>query len=156
MQNSMVIFILFVLDWKYHFWTNMVQKIKIVSLSWNLGPLLIRICTIQWLCSLFCFRPQTPFLGKFGPKSKSCQFKLKFGTWTNSNMQNSMVVFTFSVSDKKHPFWSTKVNEVGLLSLRPYGSRDFEKGSCRQNGFFILLRWVRPWIAFGHCLKNFK
>ena len=28
----------------------------------------------------FCFRPETPFLGKFGPKNQNCQFKLKFGT----------------------------------------------------------------------------
>ena len=32
-----------------------------------------------------------PFLGKFGPKNQNCQFKLKFGTKTNSNEQNSFV-----------------------------------------------------------------
>ena len=26
------------------------------------------------------FRPETPFLGKFGQKSQNCQYKLKFGT----------------------------------------------------------------------------
>ena len=52
----------------------------------------------------FCFRPETPFLGKFGPKNQNCQFKLKFGTKTNSNMQNSMALFTFSVLDRKYPF----------------------------------------------------
>ena len=55
MQNLIVVFILFVSDWKYLFWTNSVQKIIIVSLSWNLGPILIRICIIQWRCSLFLF-----------------------------------------------------------------------------------------------------
>ena len=40
---------------------------------------------------------------------------------------------------------------VYLLSLEPCGSRDFEIGSRRRQGFFILLRWVRPWIVF-----NFK
>ena len=35
------------------------------------------------------------FLDKFDPKNQNCQFKLKFGTQTNSNMQNSMVVFIF-------------------------------------------------------------
>ena len=36
------------------------------------------------------------FLRKFGQeKNQNCQFKLKFGTLTNLNMQNSMVVFTF-------------------------------------------------------------
>ena len=43
----------------------------------------IRICRIQWLCSLFLFRPQIPFLGKFGPKNQNCQFILKCGTWVH-------------------------------------------------------------------------
>ena len=29
---------------------------------------------------------------------------MKFGTKTNSNVQNSMVMFTFSVFDQKYPF----------------------------------------------------
>ena len=36
-----------------------------------------------------------PFLGKFGPKIQNCLFKVKYGTLTNSNMQNQMVIFTF-------------------------------------------------------------
>ena len=28
----------------------------------------------------FCFRPETPFLGKFGSKNQNYQFKLKFGS----------------------------------------------------------------------------
>ena len=35
------------------------------------------------------------FLGKFGPKTQNYHFKLKFCTCTNSNIQNSMVMFTF-------------------------------------------------------------
>ena len=131
-------------DWKNLFWANLVQKIKIVGLGWNLVSRLIRICRIQWWCSLFCFRAETPFLGKFGQKNQNCRFKLKFGTKTNPNMQNSMVALAFSVLDRKHPF---------LLSLLPYWSREFEIANCRQHNFFILLRWVRPWIVSEHCLK---
>ena len=47
MQNSMMLFICFVFEWKYPFWVNLVQKIKIISLSWNLVPTLIRICRVQ-------------------------------------------------------------------------------------------------------------
>ena len=50
------------------------QKIKIVSLSWNFRPQLIRIWRMQWCCSmavLFCFRPKTHFLGKFGPENQN-------------------------------------------------------------------------------------
>ena len=70
-------------------------------------------------------------------------------------MQNSLVVFNFSVLDRKHPFWQTRVTEARLLSLRTYERGGFEIGSCCQHGFFILLRWVRLWIVSGHCLKNF-
>ena len=37
-------------------------------------------------------------------KNQNCQFKLKFGTFTNSNMQNSMVLLILSILDRKHPF----------------------------------------------------
>ena len=43
----------------------------------------------------FCFRSEKPFLGKSSQKNRNCQFKLTFGTKTNSNMQNSIVIFTF-------------------------------------------------------------
>ena len=43
------------LDQKYAFWVNLIQKFKIVSLSWNLLPRLFRMCKIQWRCSLFLF-----------------------------------------------------------------------------------------------------
>ena len=35
------------------------------------------------------------FLGKLCPKNQNCQFKLKFGTYTNSNKQNSVALFCF-------------------------------------------------------------
>ena len=28
----------------------------------------------------WCFWPEIPFLGKFGPKNQNCQVKMKFGT----------------------------------------------------------------------------
>ena len=77
------------------------------------------------------FKPETLFLGKIGPINQNCQFKLEFGNYTNSNIQNSMVMFTFSALYRKHPFWETKVNEARLLSLRPDGSRDLEMSSTR-------------------------
>ena len=54
----------------------------------------------------------TQFDGKFGPKNQNCQFKVKFGTLTNLNMQNSMVVFTFSALDWKHTFWGNLVQKI--------------------------------------------
>ena len=53
------------------------------------------------------------FWGTFVPKTQNYQFMLKFCTWTNSNMQNSMTMFTFSVFDGKKLFgqiWSKNEN----------------------------------------------
>ena len=104
-------------DWKYPFWANLVKAIKTVSVSRNLVLILIRIRRIQWWCSLFLFWLGIPFLRKLGPKNQNRQFKMKFGTLTNSNMQNSMVVFTFSVLDQKHTFWVNLFQKIKIVSL---------------------------------------
>ena len=46
---------------KYLFWENLVQNIKIVSLSWNLVPRLIRICGPQWWYLFFILERKHPF-----------------------------------------------------------------------------------------------
>ena len=67
------------------------------------------------LFTFFCFWVQIPFLGKFGPKDQNYQFKLKFGTGTNSNMENSMVMFIFSLFDWKYP-WANLLQKVKIIS----------------------------------------
>ena len=74
---------------------NLIQNIKIVSLSCDFVPRLIRVCRIQRWCSLFLFSTQNTFLDKFGPKIQDCLFKVKFGTLTNTNMQKNWMVFLF-------------------------------------------------------------
>ena len=69
-----------VFDWKYLFWVNLVQKLRIISLSWNFVPRQIQICRIPWWYSLFRFWSGFTFLGKFDPKNQNCQFELKFRT----------------------------------------------------------------------------
>ena len=56
-------------------------------------------------------------MGKFGPKSQNYEFRLKFGTYTNSNMHNSMAVFTFLVFDQKCRFWANLMQKVKIVSL---------------------------------------
>ena len=51
-------------DRKCLFWANLVPKIKIISLSRNLIPILIGICRIQWCCSICLFRPASFFVQK--------------------------------------------------------------------------------------------
>ena len=55
MHNSMEVSPFSILDRKSPFWTNLVEKIKKVSLSWNLVTKLILICRIQWRCSFYLF-----------------------------------------------------------------------------------------------------
>ena len=57
-----------------------------------------------------------PFLGKYGPKNQNCCFKLKLSTLPNLDMQVSMVMFTFSIFDRKYSFWSKKIKTVSLIS----------------------------------------
>ena len=142
----MVLLLFFFLDRKYPFWANLVQKIRIVGLSWHFVPRINRICRIQWRCLLFllkypfwanlvhklkiisltefggevyflCFRAEVSFFGKFVPKDQNCQFKLRFGTMTSTNMQNSMVMFTFFILDQKYPFWAKLVQKFKTVSL---------------------------------------
>ena len=59
-----------VLDQKNPIWANLIKKIKIVSLSWNLVPRLIWISRIQWWCSIFLFLTINIFLGQIWSKTR--------------------------------------------------------------------------------------
>ena len=58
---------------------------------------------------------------KFDPKVESCLFKVKFSTQTNSDIKNSIVMFTFSFSTENTLFgqiWfqNSKSHEVKLVT----------------------------------------
>ena len=69
------------------------------------------------ILTFYVFNQKYPFWANFGTKNQNCQFKMKFGTWTNSNMHNSMVMLNFSVFNQKYPFWATFGSEKKLFSL---------------------------------------
>ena len=54
-----------------------------------------------------CLRLEIPLLSKFGPKNENCQFQLKFGTLSNSNMKNSMVMLLFFYLNESILFYGT-------------------------------------------------
>ena len=64
------------------------------------------------------FRPQIPFLGKFCPKNQNYQFTLKSGNWTNSNMENSMVMFIFFAFHWNYPFCANLFQIIKIARLR--------------------------------------
>ena len=78
--NLIMVFLIMAVCTMLCIWVNLVQKLKIVSLSWNLVPLLIQINTIPWWGSPFLFSTENVFFDKFGPKNQNCQFELKIGT----------------------------------------------------------------------------
>ena len=53
----------------------------------------------------FCFRPEKVFLDKSGQKNENSQFNLKFGTKTNLNIKNSIMMFTFSIFEHRRLSW---------------------------------------------------
>ena len=81
MQNVMVTLTFSVLNQNYPFWENSVQKIKIVTLSWNFVPRLIGICRNTMVEFTFSDLDQKySFWGELDPKYQNCYFKLKCGT----------------------------------------------------------------------------
>ena len=65
--------------------------------SSNLESRLIWICRI-WCYFSFFLVQKDPFCANLIQKLKS-QFKIKFGSWINFNMQNFIVMFTLSILD---------------------------------------------------------
>ena len=65
----------------------------------------------------FCFRLEIPFLDKFGRNNNNSQFKLKFGTSTNSNKQNLMVLLSFPFSTKNALFEANLVAKLNIACL---------------------------------------
>ena len=116
MQNSIVVFTFSVLDGDTlfgQFW-SIKSELSVQAEIWH--PEQHEYAVFNDAVHFFRFRPEIPFLGKFGLKNQNCQFKVKSDTSTNSNMQNSMAVFTFSVLERKYPFRTNLGQKVKIVS----------------------------------------
>ena len=122
-QNSMAVSTFSVFDGKHHFRQSWTKKNQNCQFQFKFGSnnnqniensIVVFTC---FNCGLHCFRRETPFLGKFGPKTFNCQFQLKCGTKTNSNVNNSMVVFIFHILEGKQFFWASLVQNIKNVSL---------------------------------------
>ena len=94
-----------------------VQKIKIVSLSLNLTPRPIRICKIQWLCSLFLFYTKNnPFWANLIQKLKI--FRLSWNLVPRpAQICRIQWCCSFSVFERKYPFWVYLAQKFKIVSL---------------------------------------
>ena len=107
-------------DQNYSFWASLVQKVKVVSLSWNLVLRLINFEYAEFNGGVYflSFRPKIPFFVKFCPKIQNCLYIVTFGTQSNLDMQNSMAMLTFPLPYRKHPFWGNWIKKIKIFSLR--------------------------------------
>ena len=64
----MALFTYSVLDQKHPYWANLVQKKQNRQFKLKFGTW--ANSNMQYLFAFFYFRPEIPFLGKFGPKSQ--------------------------------------------------------------------------------------
>ena len=113
----MVLLIYFVLDYKFFFWANLAQKMKITSLYWNLVFRLTRIWRIQWWCSFFVyFWLEVFFRENMFQEFKNICWSWNFETETNSNIWKLMAVF-FSFLDRKYPFLVNLVQKFKFVAL---------------------------------------
>ena len=80
-RKSVAMFNFSVFDLKDPIWENLVQNSEwfIKSEISNLDN--FKCAEFSWDVQFICFRLEIPFLGKFGSKTQTCQFKLKFGTY---------------------------------------------------------------------------
>ena len=65
--------------------------------------------------NLFHLKPEITSFSKFGTKDQNCQFKLKFGSWINSNVQKSMAVFTFCFQPPRK--YQLKIKFATMINL---------------------------------------
>ena len=152
---------------------NLVQKIKIVSLSWNLEPSLSQICRIQLWCELFLFWNRNILFGQIWSLNSNL-FKVKFSTETNLNMQNSLnalnacriYIFAFFIFAWKYPFWlrehrqKTFVTPGGFWLLRGWGlSESVIKGKFLIKIFFsVNVEWssIKLWEMTSADVKAYR
>ena len=89
----------FLFEWKYRFWENLFQKIKILILSWNLLATLIRTCRIQWC---FWFRQFLTGNNVFG---QICSKKSKLSLYPEIWYLDSLEYLEFNDAIPFFCFW---------------------------------------------------
>ena len=85
MLNSRVMFTFSVSYWKSSFWANLVEKIKVISLSWSLVPRLIEICRSLGRCLFFLLLTGSILFWKICSKKSKTFLEVEIWTWSWSS-----------------------------------------------------------------------
>ena len=118
MQNSMVMFTFYVFGWKYFFGQFWSKKSKLSVLGETRYLYQLEYAEFNDDVHFFRFRPEILFLGKFVQKNQNSKYKVKLDTLSNSNMRDSMMLFTFFAFDRKYSFCANLVQKVKIVRLR--------------------------------------
>ena len=63
-----------------------------------------------------CFRPEIRLFGNFVSKNENCHIKLKFGSYTNMDIQNSMGMLTLSALVQKYGCSGNLVQKMKIVT----------------------------------------
>ena len=100
----------------------------------------------------FCFRLEILIFHKFGPKKQIFHFKLKFGTKTNLNIQNSTLILVFSsILDRKFLFLKYLLQKTKIISL----SCIFLENLLVIFPFFVFGGKCTFWEKFCYKIRNY-
>ena len=88
-------------------------------------------------------------------KNQNGTFKLKFGTQTNLNVQNSMMMFNFSVFDWKYTFWANLVQKIEIGFLSQPSTNHMTEREGREHSFNFSLPLLPGSQTLRHCPGNY-
>ena len=147
MQNSLVVLTFSFLFGSTLFSLTLVQKKnEIDSLGWNLVCSLIQICRIQWWCELFLSLNRNTIFGQIWSKTSQI-VSLSWNLVPNSNLQNTMRMFTLSVFDRKYPSFRNLFQKIEIVCW----SLNLELriiSICRIQRWSLLFLFFRLEVAF--------
>ena len=69
------------------------------------------------MSTFFVFDWKYLFYGKRCSKVQKCLFKVEFGTYTDSNIHNLMLIFIFSILNQKYPFLGNFGPKTNIVSV---------------------------------------
>ena len=167
MENSIVLFTFFVLGRKHSFLANLVQKIKLVRLSWNSVPRLIRICEFNGDAHFFVLDQIDTFVANLVQKSVSLSWNLipRLILLCRIQWWNSPLLFytrsTRYKTVKMNKTFTVLINEgkrsMIIVSVTSWGKRLWNRELLSTHFFFFFCCGGHVHGFFGgSSLKSFE
>ena len=120
---------------------KMVPKLKMLIIYWNLAHVIFQISRSRFWCQKL-FLLNTTCLAQIGPKIKSAQNLLKFGTFNISNMPISILMskmIFIKYLPPVGPSWSKRKSVQNLLKVDTFNISITSISISCQNNFYQIL-----------------